>query len=383
MLMQNGTAGFPAYGTPLESQPQAPSIVQPNPNLAISEEIYQKLKRIIDSNIEKPFINTGKTIPHEETRLKLNAVIRTIGGALNAPVDVESIKTPQELADRIAGYYESRGAARIDAVCVDISLLVNELIKRYLGADSSILIFHPVDKDGLEYAHGHATAAILFNGWLVDPALQNEAIHFDHIILDRQADGYKPFYAKLKEKYSSVEGGQLFSNCVFIEFSQVKSDSELQAFYLLENAARMKSPEHGTQEESDAFYLRRDAAFIEAYKLDPGNYYAAINAGDAYKHAGDTASARRAYLSAAAHNANLYLATSRCALSLSILESPPSTNDLSIAYKMIHNALDAAKKEGCNLPVVCLYQSEIARKLGYTEESREAYERYLEYSRKK
>lgn len=376
-LLHTGNADFPAYGAPAENQPQAPQAAPPNPILSISNETYQKLRRIIDSNIEKPFINTGKTIEYDQTRRKLNAIIRTVGGALNAPVDVKSIKTPQELADRIAGYYEGSGAAKVDAVCADVSLLTNELIKRYLVADSSILIFHLVDKTGLEYEHGHTTAAIAVKGWLVDPALQTEAIKFDHIVLDRNEEGYAEFYAELKKKYSPDSGSSIFLNGVFVEFSRAKSGSELQAFCLVENLVRMKGPEHGTPEEIRAFDLQQNAAFIEAYKLDPGNYYAAINAGDAYKDAGDIISARRAYLSAAANNQNLYLANTVTAWRLFNLGADATPDDLNLAYKLIHIALDAAKKEGLDLKFAYLYQSKIAEKLGYNEEAKEANERYL------
>jgi hypothetical protein len=379
LLMQKGNADSPVYGTPVESQLPAQQMTQPNPILSISDETYQKLKRVIDSNIEKPFINRGKPIPYEETRLKLNAIIRMVGEALNSPVDVESVRTPQELADGIASYYESRGAAKVDAVCADVSLLTNEIIKRYMGADSSILIFHLVDKDGAEYVHGHTTAAISVKGWLVDPALQSEAIPFDHIVLDRNEKDYGKFYDELKKKYSPDSGSSIFLNCVFVEFSQAKSDSELKAFYLMEKAARLneKLKKPGTSEdEKRQMQDEENRCVLEAYSLAPGNYYAAISAGDIYKTAGDIASARRAYLSAAANNANLYLANSLPAWKIFNLQNPSSAEDLAVSYKMIHTALDAAKKEGRDLTFAYLYQSKIADKLGYTEEAEDAYQRY-------
>ncbi|MFH1095052.1 MAG: hypothetical protein V1728_02440 [Candidatus Micrarchaeota archaeon] len=368
-LMHKNNADFLAYVTLGEDPPRAKI------NLAISDETYQKLKKIIDSNIEKPFVDTGTLSEYEETRLKLNAIIRTVGRALNKRDDISRIKTPQELADEILNYYENRSSARVDSVCVDISLLTSEIIKRYfenLKKDTSILIFHLVDKNGLEYVHGHASAAILVGGWLVDPALQGEALDLGRIVPDREANGYKQFYAKLKENYSSVPGNPIFSNCVFVEFSQAKTDSELEAFYLLENAVRMTAPTNGTPEEIDAFYLQRDAAFIGAYKVSPGDYYAAIRAGDAYKHAGDIESARRAYLSAAANNPNLYLANALAALGLSNLQSPSSENDLLIANHLIHTAIGRAKKEELAPAYAYLYLFEIARKLGDEKEAEEA-----------
>ncbi len=375
MQKENRVAGNSvAYGAAEQSTPLVRPTTTSFPALFLSDESYRKLKVLIDQNVQKPFLDTGSLSSYEETRIKLNAIIQTIGEAVGHSGEVEHIKPVQELADAILKYYESgrKEADRPEAVCVDISLLTNEILKRYLKSKSSILIFHPISENGAEYEHGHASAAILADGWLVDPALQNEAIHYSHIVLDRHADGYKPFYTRLKEKYSAVSGNPLFSNCVFVEFSQIKSDSELQAFYLLENAVRMKAPANGTQEENDAFYLQRDAAFIEAYKLDPGDYYAAIKAGDAYRHAEDTESARQAYVSAAANNTNLYLANAMAALGLSNLESPSATNDLLFANRLIHTAIEMAKKEGLHPAFAYRYLFEIAKRLGNEKEAEEA-----------
>ncbi len=381
LMVQKSNAEFAAHDPIGDNQSEILQRDRSEAGLGLSEETYQKLKRIIDSNVEKPFIDTGTVSEYEETRRKLNAIIKTLGRALNKLDDVERIKTPQELADEIVDHYENQGSARVDSVCADISLLTNEIIKRYMKSESSILIFHLVDKHGLEYVHGHASAAILVGGWLVDPALQGEAVDFGRIVLDREADGYKQFYAKLKEKYSSVPGDPLFSNCVFIEFSQARSDSELRAFYLFENASRMKGPANGTQEENSAFDLQHDAAFIEAYKVNPGDYDAAINAGDAYTHAMDIESARRAYLSAAANNPNLYLANATSAGRLIGFGTQTTEEDVRIAYKLIKMALQIAGKEGLVSSILEYYHYVIADKIGYGDEAGEAEKLYQKYKK--
>ncbi|MFH1094692.1 MAG: hypothetical protein V1728_00565, partial [Candidatus Micrarchaeota archaeon] len=130
-----------------------------------------------------------------------------------------------------------------------------------------------------------------------------------------------------------------------------------------------------------AFDLQHDAAFIEAYKVNPGDYDAAINAGDAYTHAMDIESARRAYLSAAANNPNLYLANATSAGRLIGFGTQTTEEDVRIAYKLIKMALQIAGKEGLVSSILEYYHYVIADKIGYGDEAGEAEELYQKYKK--
>lgn len=296
------------------------------PDLTLSEETYHGLSALIGERMQKASARYKQNSPR--IQLLGDAIISVCRELATPQTAIDGIKTSEELASAMLDYQQRRDKGENvqppTANCVEYSLLVNELLKREQH-ESSILSIHAIDQDGNEMK-GHATAAVVADGWLIDPALKGEAIKINGITLDKNNPTYASFSKKMNGRYLNElkDSAHPESIPTALEFVADRSESEIKSFYLLEEGAR--------REGNNGSY------FIEARELNPKNFYASYLAGKAY---GNNEEEAAAYRDCATLNPDLYLANDYAARGLNALGSRTGSKEvLEEAYSYSKKAAD-------------------------------------------
>ena len=233
------------------------------PDLRLGDKTQVRFTSLINAEITKM---GGAAEKMPKAQLIGNAIIDIFGKAVEGRADVTVIKTPGQLAMEILDYREGKTDVKPTAKCVDISLLVNELMKME-SYDSAIINIHPIDRDGVELQHdGHTTAAVVADGWLIDPAILSETKRIQGMTMDKGSKTYANFNSKMMNLYGSSIG-----NPEGIEFHLDSSDKELEALFLLETG--VIKPKNS---EEYIGYVKA------AHEANPDNFYANIQLGDYY-----------------------------------------------------------------------------------------------------
>ena len=257
-----------------------------------------------------------------------NAIIRVMKENVALQNDVEKIATPEELATAMLSYKDGKTKDKLEANCIGVSLLTNELL-RLSGFESSIINIHAINKYG-EQMDGHATAAVVVDGWLIDPALQIQTKKISKITLDKKDKNYQKF-ARGMEGIYLVELGNDKERPVALEFSEDKQDNELRSLYLLENGIKLRT--HGKTEDGNS-------SIVEAAKLNPKNFYASSIAANLLPEDKIDATLKT-YRQCADLNPGLYLANVYAAIGISNLaRSTDSMQLMDEAYGYSKKALD-------------------------------------------
>ncbi|MFH1306678.1 MAG: hypothetical protein ABIH83_03435 [Candidatus Micrarchaeota archaeon] len=214
-----------------------------------------------------------ETEDHPDKEKLLDVVMKVIFSLSEYKGNSNYVKTPEQFAvDMLNWKAMGKEAHEIpEGNCVDYALLVNEILKG-LGFDSSIIGIIPLDKYGTRET-GHTTAAVVVEGYIIDPAAFSEPKKVEKIVITRGKKRYNEFQFDIMKIYSGY-----FKDAVGFEFSEYKNEDELKSLYYYENAIRKKkhSPEY-----------KKNAKM--AVELQPSNIYAADLAGFMYKVMGDDA----------------------------------------------------------------------------------------------
>ena len=297
-----------------------------------------------------------------------NAIIRVMKENVALQNDVEKIATPEELATAMLSYKDGKTKDKLEANCIGVSLLTNELL-RLSGFESSVINIHAINKYG-EQMDGHATAAVVVDGWLIDPALQIQTKKISKITLDKKDKNYQKF-ARGMEGIYLVELGNDKERPVALEFSEDKEDNALKSLYLLENGIRLLKQDK-VDEGNDAIR--------EAANLNPKNFYASFKVASSYRET-DPTEAERLFKQCADLNPGLYLANYYAAEGLASMDKDKEAYDYAktaatmqpdkyfAQFKFIRVAFELDKKEE--------YQEAARRMYNALPEGSE-YRKYLE-----
>lgn len=265
---------IPAYGKKEDDQGEF---------LSVKEETMAQLTLIIRGYTAKERQNETKG---QITKRRLDGVVLALRSNVNLDEKPAKALTPQELAEAIIKAKNGE-APPPPATCFELSFLANEVLKsENYGYDSSVISIHRIDEKGLRISSGHATAAVVANGWLVDPAQFSTAKKVDDFVIEKGKEGYTETHDKIFNLYSPAIPAS------FYEFTIAKGQNQLEA---------------------DFYYIRgqREGNFEDtkrAYASDPHNLFAACDIGTALRHEGKGQEALNAYENGLAGKENLYYA---------------------------------------------------------------------------
>jgi tetratricopeptide (TPR) repeat protein len=260
-----------------------------------------------------------------------NAITRVLRESVAVQDGVEKILAPEELATAVLDYSKGKAKEMPLANCIGISLLTNELL-RQSGYNSSIINIHAIDKDG-EERNGHVTAAVVADGWLIDPALLPQAKKVNNITFDKNNENYPKFAKDMEGIYLKELEAKVKENDkpIMLEYHQDKEENELKSLYLLDNGIRLRA--QGNEVEG-----KRE--IIEASRLNPKSFYASFLAGNIMKNDNQDA-AVAAYRQCASLNPDSYLANYYAAGELlNIANLTDSPNLMKEAYTYSKKAIE-------------------------------------------
>jgi len=295
-----------------------------------------------------------------------NAIIRVLRTNISLQDDVNNILPPQELASAMLAYKEDNSKGKPPANCIGVSLLTNELL-HLSGYESSIITLHAINKYGEEH-NGHATAAVVADGWLIDPALLVEPKKISKITFDKKDKGYTKFAKDMEKIYLTELGNGKDDNQkpVMLEFHEDREENEIKALYLLENGTRIKK--HGKESEGNA-------EILEASRINPKNFYAIYSAISIYKSKAEISEKERneidaLYSQMSKTESDLYIANYYAAQTLFNVQNESGTKPfLESAYGHAKKATEAFERDGNKFYFGYLWLNITAKTLELKEEA--------------
>ncbi|MFH1306868.1 MAG: hypothetical protein ABIH83_04420 [Candidatus Micrarchaeota archaeon] len=240
-------------------------------NIRLNKDAYNEIEILIfqEAGIDMSDWISGKA----DKKGLLDATIRVLLKMSKYEKDTKYIKTPQQFANQMLEWVDG-GKEEYDMPrgnCVDYALLANEILGG-LKFVSSIIKIMPVNEYGGK-DDGHATAAIVADNYIIDPAAFGKHQEVERIMLNVRDAEYEKFHGEMIDKYK-----EYFPDAEMFEFQNCKTENEIKSVFYLENGVR--KPLTSRMQAED---------ILRANELDDANIYAAELAGFMYKVMGDEA----------------------------------------------------------------------------------------------
>jgi len=296
-------------------------------DIHLNEETAKNLLALVNEDMRK---REGSEKYKPRIQRLGSSIIRVLRENIDLQNEVQQILTPEELARGMLAFQKGETQEKPQANCIGISLLTNELLGLY-GFDSSVISIHAISKYG-EQADGHATAAVVADGWLIDPALLIAPKKISDIVLDKDSQKYAKFSGEMEGIYLPELGKNKPDETkpVALEYAEDKTDNELKSLFLLENGVKLWR--QGKEAEGNE-------SILQAAKLNPKSFYASYKAGVIAKERGGDA--KTLFKGCSDLNQNMYLAGYYAALGLHSLAIETESKDLlAEAYSYSKRAFD-------------------------------------------